>query len=194
MDEARLFLETFTQNPLMISVGDVLVEKKIEINNTGCTFSPGLRFMEVEILPNLETPNSSSMGPVFHWKPMVLFRESRGSTGTMMRGMRHGRNQLKLVLAAVNRMPGMNGKAQNITHGPLGSEKNPEKLPFHYTEMGGSLHNLLESRKKNWVVSRIPNIQQMRRVLATYSLFGFVNLNGYYPLGSTNKDGSNGTY
>lgn len=74
----RLFLETFTQNPLMISVGDVLVEKKIEINNTGCTFSPGLRFMEVEILPNLETPNSSSMGPVFHWKPMVLFRESRG--------------------------------------------------------------------------------------------------------------------
>lgn len=133
----RLFLETFTQNPLMISVGDVLVEKKIEINNTGCTFSPGLRFMEVEILPNLETPNSSSMGPVFHWKPMVLFRESRGSTGTMMRGnMRHGRNQLKLVLAAVNRMPGMNGKAQNITRGPLGSEKNPEKLPFHYTDMG----------------------------------------------------------
>ena len=154
----------------------VFVEKKIEINNTGCTFSPGLRFMEVEILPNLENPQLIIHGPCFPLEAHGSFLgKVRGSTGTMMRGMRHGRNQLKLVLAAVNRMPGMNGKAQNITRGPLGWEKNPEKLPFHYTEMGGSLHNLLESRKKTWVVSRIPNIQQMRRVLATYSSFGFVN-------------------
>ncbi len=82
-------------------------------------------------------------GPVFHWS-MIMGGEV-GSTGKMMRGkMRSGRNLLKLVILVVpvNRMPGINGRAQNGTLGQqqLGSEKRQQNpwLTCHYTdtEMG----------------------------------------------------------